>query len=190
MRSGSTPSSSRRSTRMVSTCVLPVPALALTQAEAVGSAAAAWSRRVFSRTAASPSGRTEEAHAQSSSPFVDQPLGNARQMGIVVVVVVEAGAAHGAIGRRLAIELGDQARQALLRRARERRHVIHLERNVLPRRLAARRGDVAQQRHRVRAARWQSRWRPRWPLRAAAAAPRRPPPCSPGSAGLARSCSR
>ena len=35
MRSGCVPASSRRSTRMVSTCVLPVPALALTQAEAL-----------------------------------------------------------------------------------------------------------------------------------------------------------
>ena len=53
MRSGGVPPSSRRSTRMVSTCVLPVPALALTQAEA-GSAIAplvAWLRCVALRRA-------------------------------------------------------------------------------------------------------------------------------------------
>ena len=36
MRSGTVPASSSRNTRSVSTCVLPVPALAVTQAEAIG----------------------------------------------------------------------------------------------------------------------------------------------------------
>ena len=52
MRSGGVPSSSSRSTRFDNTCVLPVPALALTQTEARGSAAALW-RRVVSASAVS-----------------------------------------------------------------------------------------------------------------------------------------
>ncbi len=50
MRSGIVPASMRRNARCVSTCVLPVPALALTQAELRGSAASRCARLVRSRS--------------------------------------------------------------------------------------------------------------------------------------------
>ena len=78
---------------------------------------------------------------------LDRPLGDPRQVRIVVVVVAEARTAHGAIGRRLAVELGDQAQQAIARRVGAGGDVIDIEVEVAARRLAARGRDVAQQRN-------------------------------------------
>ena len=55
MRPGGEPASSSRSTRSVSTLVLPAPAFADTQAETRGSAARRWSSVVFVRTGSASS---------------------------------------------------------------------------------------------------------------------------------------
>ena len=82
--------------------------------------------RLLGRTAAID--RLEHRRGPSLTPprRLGRPLGNAGEMGVVVVAIVEAGAAQRAIGRRLSIELGDQPLQALLRRACERRNVVAL----------------------------------------------------------------
>ena len=93
MRAGGVPSSSRRSTRSVSTLVLPVPAEAATQTDAcrVGGACAALALarldgggdRPCSFGVLRPAGR----------PFLD-----ARQMGVVAEARRELGIGHGQIG--------------------------------------------------------------------------------------------
>src|SRR5204862_1163716 len=100
MRSGGVPPSSRRRTRMVSTCVLPVPAFALTQAEADGSAAAAWLFCVSLRRA-SLSVSVLRPQRKPISHLLDRlgrPFRHAGEMGVVVVAVVEAGSPESAIG--------------------------------------------------------------------------------------------
>ncbi len=105
------PASSRRSTRMVSTCVLPVPALALTQTDssrigrvgliAVGCAEAGlrWSEHP-----------TWLVMAQTSSRCagLGGPLGDARQMRVGIVVVGKARAALGLVGRVGVVEVFEQ----------------------------------------------------------------------------------
>src|SRR5438876_5565945 len=106
MRSGGVPPSSRRSTRMVSTWVLPVPALALTQAEADGSAAAAWLRCVSIRRV-SRSFSALEAKKMPISGLLDRlgrPFRHTGEMGVVVVAIVEAGPPQRAIGRGHIVE--------------------------------------------------------------------------------------
>src|SRR4051812_34716255 len=144
MRSGGVPPSSRRSTRMVSTWVLPVPALALTQAEAPGSAAAAWLRCVCARRA-SRSFSALEAKKMPISGLLDRlgrPFGHAGEMGVAVVAIVEAGSTQRAIGHGLVVEDGYQAHEAVARLACE---VVDVgQRAVLAGWLAAGSRDVAQ----------------------------------------------
>ena len=88
MADGRQPASSRRITRCVSTCVLPEPALAETQAERPGSDAVA----CFSDVQLSQAAGSAEAGLSSSSilalpvVFRRRPFGNARQMVVLAAV--------------------------------------------------------------------------------------------------------
>src|SRR6516164_4181176 len=108
MRAGSVPPSSRRKMRMVSTCVLPVPALALTQAEAAGSAAWHWRRCVSCRA------RSSLALVGRKSRLLvglERPFGDAGEMSKVVEAVGKARSAQRRIGGGREVEGGDQARK-------------------------------------------------------------------------------
>src|SRR5215467_10936664 len=104
MRSGAVPASKRRSTRLVKTWVLPVPALALAQCR----------RRAGQVTRRSPGNAS-----RCLLVALDRPFGNAGQMREVIEVIPEAWPAQGPIGRLEAIEVRDQAGQAGTRRLRQ-----------------------------------------------------------------------
>src|SRR5690348_14811081 len=117
MRSGGVSPSSRRSTRMVSTCVLPVPAFALTQAEAEGSAASAWQRCV-SFWRASRSFSALDIKKRPMSGILDglcRPFGDAGEVGVGVVAIVEVRATQRTIRLGLVVEHGDQPDEAIAR---------------------------------------------------------------------------
>ncbi len=86
-------------------------------------------------------------YASSPLPVPDGPLGDAREMRIVVVVVGEARAAQRTVGRRRIVEARDVARQAFERAMRELGDIVGLDVVLVAGRLAAGSADVAQRRN-------------------------------------------
>ena len=147
MRSGITPASSSRSTRILRTCVLPAPALAPTQAEAVGSEAVSCAA-VVSRSNSSPCGRLTRVLWSRSScvlPAVcSRPFRHPRKLRVGVEVVAETRPPHRPVGRLGMVELRHQLLEVGRAPSRMCRDVINLDIPPPPRRFAPRRRDIVQ----------------------------------------------
>ena len=151
MRSGGVPASSRRSTRMRQHVRLAGAGVGATQAEAAGSAASR-----LARVGALEVGQRACAHRNHSSALRRRrPFGDAREVGVVVVVV---GASEGRAPQRLDRALPRSSKRAMSRpspsSARGERGDVGASDGAL---LAAggspRGGDVAQARHALTASR-------------------------------------